>query len=471
MWVIGVAVAMLVVLPAGIVQDSWLALVAGREVAHGGIPHHETLTVLSHGRPWIDQQWLAQLWMYWLYRVGGIALVGVANMGLVVLGVAGAALAARRLGAGASSTARVLALVVWVVILASVVRTQPYAYPLFVATLYLLARDSRRPDRSIWWCLPLLVLWGNLHGSVSLGAGLVSLRGLTVFWERRTALLDRVHAWLRPAILTVAPPLCLLVNPYGASIVGYYHATLLNRAFSKFLAEWQPVTASPVLGVLFFVTATITVWSFGRHAGRTTLWERCALLVLAAGAIIAVRSVVWFDLTALVLLPVSIDAAVRSRQRKRRAPPALKLALLILAVAAFGIAFTHTLTSTTSSLEASSPNLALVAVRDAVVGDPRLRVYADVTFADWLLWRLPAVRGRVSSDARYELLSFNQIEAIVNLDHEQGSDWQQAADGFRLLVLDPTTEHSAIAGFERERGRRILYQSGFAVVILRAARR
>ena len=38
-----------------------MTLVAGREIANGGIPDRETLTVLAAGREWIDQQWLGQV--------------------------------------------------------------------------------------------------------------------------------------------------------------------------------------------------------------------------------------------------------------------------------------------------------------------------------------------------------------------------------------------------------------------------
>src|SRR5437870_13096412 len=58
---------LLVIGPKLFVPDSWLTLVAGREVAHHGLPHHETLTTLSAGHRWTDQQWLAQF----LYYVAG----------------------------------------------------------------------------------------------------------------------------------------------------------------------------------------------------------------------------------------------------------------------------------------------------------------------------------------------------------------------------------------------------------------
>ncbi len=62
------------------------------------------------------------------------------------------------------------------------IRTQGFAYPLFVATLWLLASEVRSPvrRRRVYWVFPMLVLWGNLHGSVTLGAGLAVLYGLVL---------------------------------------------------------------------------------------------------------------------------------------------------------------------------------------------------------------------------------------------------------------------------------------------------
>ena len=66
---------LIVTLPAQVVQDSWLTLVSGREVAQHGLPHHDSLTVWTLGTRWIDQQWLGQLFYYGLARLGGIRAV------------------------------------------------------------------------------------------------------------------------------------------------------------------------------------------------------------------------------------------------------------------------------------------------------------------------------------------------------------------------------------------------------------
>src|SRR6202035_239958 len=109
----------------------------------------------------------------------------------------------------------VLPLCALIVVIFGEVRTQEFVLPLLAATAYLLARDSRRPPREVYWCLPLLVLWANLHGTATIGAALVMLRGLTLAWERRALLLNSVRAWVRPLILVLAAPVTLLATPYG----------------------------------------------------------------------------------------------------------------------------------------------------------------------------------------------------------------------------------------------------------------
>src|SRR5580765_8337803 len=51
-------------------SDGWYTLLAGRLIARSGLPDHDTLTAIGHGRAWVDQQWLGQLAGYGLWRAG-----------------------------------------------------------------------------------------------------------------------------------------------------------------------------------------------------------------------------------------------------------------------------------------------------------------------------------------------------------------------------------------------------------------
>jgi hypothetical protein len=438
-------------------------------VAQHGIPHHETLTTLAHGRPWLDQQWLAQLGLYELERLGGLALIGLIDVALVLGALLGAIWAALRLGARLRSVAWILPLAAWGMISGLEVRTQAFVYPLMVTLVYLLAADSRGPSRRVWWCLPLVVLWGNLHGSALMAAGLVALRGLTVAWERRGELFRAPRAWGKPLVLVLGAPACLIANPYGLSIASYYRATVFNPAFHKLIAEWEPVTHEVAMLIAVLLLSATAIWGVVRHRSHTTLWERCALVVLAVGAFLAVRNVPWFALAALVLLPVWIDPSAPAPAWRTRWGRALAVGVAALGVAWLVQGTVKTLGRSTASLTPYFPPGALATVRSEVDAHPGWRVYADDTLADWLLWQLPELRGRVAADARFELMSSAQLDSQVDLVSALGAGWKRAARGCRLLVLNNVSYRHATAGFARETGARTLYESVHAVVIVRAA--
>jgi hypothetical protein len=284
-----------------------------------------------------------------------------------------------------------------------------------------------------------------------------------MLWERRR---DGAPPLGHALALIAGAPLALLLTPYGTGIVPYYRATLLSPAFRSFVTEWQPVTADAPLAILFFLLAGAAIWSLGRHRGRSTLWERAATLILAAGGILAVRNVVWFALLTLILLPLWIDAAVRARERSAAPRPRLNATLLAAVGVVLVILAVRVLSSATSMLtDANYPAGALAAVRGAVATHPGSRVFADETYADWLLWEQPSLRGRIAYDASFELLSGAQLDAIAELKSVAGLDWLRAARGDRVLVLADTGDPNPVHALRLQAGVRLLYDhDGVAVL-------
>lgn len=455
--------------------DSWLALVTGREIWQNGLPHIETLTAMSRGDTWTDQQWLAQLLYYAIYRGGGLGLLATVNVVLLVGPIAAATVAARRLGAPFRSVLILLPVILTMVTPSREVRTQELAIPLFVALGLLLSADSRRPTRRVLWCLPILALWANLHGTVTLGALLVVIRGLMLGAERR-GMWRAPAAWRMPVALVIGAPLACLVTPYGLAIIGYYHATMLSDTLRHFVVEWQPVTVVPTTAASVFITAAIGLWAFGRNPGRTTSWEKLAFLVLAAGSIEVVRNALFFGLFALTITPVALaygptEASPRAAGLSDRRRAAINGVLALCAVAALAVTVVATLVRPDSVVQdtAQQPGL-LTAVQRTTADNPRLRVLADEHFADWLLWRDPALAGRVANDVRFELLSGHQVSLLEKLFGVMGTGWKQGARGYRLLVLDTASDQPAISAFLKEPGRRVLFDAAGQIVILRTAR-
>jgi hypothetical protein len=447
--------------PLEFVQDSWLTLVSGREVATYGLPQHEALTVMSHGVHWVDQQWLAQIIFYELVRLGGLRLAVLLHVALLV-GAFGLAIAAAR-WRGASVTT-----VFWIGLVCMFLapwgwqlRAQSFAYPLFVGTLWLLIADSRTPSRRVLFVLPLLVLWGNLHGSVVLGAGLVVLRSLTIVWERFRG--RQNSHWALRALLLSAAPLAALVSPYGTQLVGYYHHMLGSPLLSKFVQEWGPTT--PQRAWLFYALAFCALWLLGRAGGALTPFERLALVASVGAALMAIRHVVWFELTALILLPVLVTAWKGSSQGSGDPRPLTRW-IGRLSAAALVVTAAALLMPAAGWYEGHVPTSAKAAIAKAT-SRPGTKVFASETLADWLLWTEPSLRGRVAYDVRFEIMTERQLDRLVDYHRRAGRNWEAPTERFGVLILDRRHDLAVANALRKNRRMHTDYVDKDVVVLSR----
>jgi hypothetical protein len=447
-------------LPSGVQSDGWLALLAGREIVAHGLPSHDTLTVWAHGRQWIDQQWLAQVALYGVQRFGGYRLVMLFHATLVLGGFGAACAIARRRGASALS-------VTWIGVLgllayfpeAAIMRAQSFAYVFFVAVVALLFADSRSRSNRIFFVLPLLVVWANLHGSVAVGAGLVSLYGLTTLLSARRA----PHAgWARGLLLLVAPWGCVLASPYATSLPSYYQTILFGAHFGRYVTEWSP-TAWSIVTAPVYILVVAGVWLLGRARGGATRFELLAFLVTSLLAFQALRNMAWVALTAILLLPRLLDCVrtppAEPRRVNRILAPAALVGALIIVVA--------TASKSDSWFVHRYPTAAANAAAAAAGRDGR--IFANEAYADWLVWTHPRLSGRIAYDTRFELLNTDQLGLVQKFRSRIG-DWQAAAAGYQVLVLSKTDEKHSIAAFLRSHQARKVADDRGIVVLRRVAR-
>jgi hypothetical protein len=450
MFVIAVSAVFMISLlgiPKHLSQDGWLALVSGRAIAAHGIPQHDYFSYLTHGVRWVDQQWLAQLVMYEVEHIGGLPLLCVLYVLVTVAAFAGAVAAARSLGAEDLPVLEAtLPGAFFYLVTALSIRTQGLAYPLFVTTLWLLASELRSPvrRRRVYWVFPMLVLWGNLHGSVTLGAGLAMLYGLVVLFGsvRRDGLRGLADA--RALAFIVLSPLTLLATPYGTGMVHYYRVTLMNPQFSRMVTEWKPVLSVPILAVPLFIVIALTAAAVLRvlvkaRAGRTSrpeLFSVLALVALAIGAVIAVRNVTWFGIALVVLLPgilTQLKEGAPAPLRRARTNRIIATATVVLAL----LTAVVILGRPSSWFTSSYPTKALPTLRALVARYPHVHILADVSYADWLIWEDPRLfSGRVAYDTSFELLTPTQLTAIADLAARTKSA-RSLVDEFGIWMLYP----------------------------------
>jgi hypothetical protein len=453
-------IVLLLLMPGELVQDSWSTLVGGREIANHGLPHRETLTVMAHGVRWIDQQWLSQILFYEMFQAGGYRLILLVHVALIASAFGLALVAARHGGASPLSVFLVACVCFFVAPWGWQMRAQSFAPLLFIGVFWLLIADGRTSSRRVFLVLPLLVVWANLHGSVALAAGLVALYGLVRVLDRKR------RETIKGLALMVLAPLAVLCSPYGFSLVHYYRELLVNPPFRNLIVEWTAPTPRPITA-LFYVLAFVTVWSLGRWGRKLSRFECLALLVTLASALSATRNVVWFGLAALVLLPVLLDETRISSAT--RALPMVRRALSLSALTGLAVTLVIVAAKPAGWYDHLWPNRAGAAI-SAATQDPATRVFASDKYADWLLWRNPKLAGRVAFDIRFELNSRTQIRSLSDYFGRIGPNWQAAARGYQVIVLDRHTHNRVRLALRRDPRIRQAYLSHDLAVLVRTGK-
>jgi hypothetical protein len=442
------------------VQDSWLAIAGGRDIAEHGLPWHERLTTVALGAEWVDQQWLGKLSLYGLAAVGGVRMLAVAHVLLVLGAVYAAMTIARRRGATDPSVFWVSVAVLLIAPWSWQLRTQGLAYVLFVAVVAVVTEERIRPAIRVMACAPILALWANVHGSVTLGAVLVA--GAALCAIRLELPKGGIRGRLLAGLAALVPVACLFASPYGFHLLDYYHSLLGNPLMGRYIDEWRAPTFRSAF--VFFALAAVVLWLVARHGRVLTTMERWALLVTGLTGFMTIRGIVWFGLAAVLVVPKLLDERSRREAHPSSSPLLVTVATLSsgVAIALLGVQLAHL----PRVLGDSYPGSAARVVGTAVDRDETLKVFASERYADWLLWKEPQLAGKIVYDVRFELFDAEHFAQLAAF-HDHGTRKGDITDGARLLVLDRLADRVAVRALTRESAARILYEDANLVVILR----
>lgn len=416
--------------PRQINSDTWFNLVLGREIMASGLVTRNDLTAEAAGARWIDQQWLAHLVHYWLAQLLGLpGLVLVASL-LTCASLLAAAEHALQNGASPGRTllAGTLALGA---LLPQAVRAQTFALPLLAFFLCRLDSDARSPSRRTWWLVPCAALWGNLHGSALLAPVFGVLLALTRVLDTRCWRL-----FARDLLLAACLGGALLASPYGIDLLGYYGDILGNPAFRVHVGEWGPlpIASEPAKSLLIAVLLAAALLV----VRRTRSFLRCFPLGVCLGlALLTLRSArhaTPLAIASAAFLPALADAALGQRLRLEADRALQRISRALLPVALLGGCIAIPLLSR-HSLRVDLP--AAFCDRVALAADGAARVLADEHHADRLLWFHPELKGRLSHDVRFELLSPEFIQSLTQLYGFPGTPLAQGwLSRYDLVVVD-----------------------------------
>ncbi|MFH1088221.1 MAG: hypothetical protein V1719_00030 [Patescibacteria group bacterium] len=302
----------------------------GADILRLGVPIGDLYSHTMFGYPWISHEWLTDVGLYLSSHYLGFWFLSALFAGLVV--------AAYLLSAMVSKARwEVIVLITFVAALVALpivgIRAQVITLLGLATTLYLLFDWYHRPDKHrIYWLVPLMLVWVNLHGGFIAGLLLAG-----VFWllTAGKAVLQRyVRAPLNGPVLTTRQLIELAVviilmagvtfaNPYTWRVYDEIIRTVFNSAVHTGIAEWHPVqwqwANSQSQNLIIY-----TVWLL---ALLPWTWRRLDVVKLGLAVIFFVisltswRNLPFFPLIALPLLgdminqlfPKGIHYYLRSR--------------------------------------------------------------------------------------------------------------------------------------------------------------
>lgn len=204
-----------------------------------------------------------------------------------------------------------------------IARAQLLSLVPYAALLVLLRREHDRPSRLVWAAVPLIALWGNLHGAVLVG---VAVLGCYLAFSRL-----RLDPWtsVGVALLSLAAT-CL--NPGLLRAPSYYLGVFGGAATSDDSGMWSRLSLSNPFDLLLLVAAIGLAYMTFR--GRRPAWEYAAALGLGGATLIAARHGIWLLLflsvpAALALTRGRGDAATPEEPASRRVSAATALACTV----------------------------------------------------------------------------------------------------------------------------------------------
>lgn len=421
----------------------------------GGPISREPFAALHLGEPLPAVAWAGQAVMALARRLGGWNLLRVTDALCWLGGFWLVAAACYRRGAAMHAVMLALLLGFVAALPTASIRPQSFACLCFGALLAL-QRLGLRPALTIAFGAPLLVVWQNLHPSVSVAAiamGMAALPGWAAWLRGRTRSIPAA-----PTVLALVALAAIFATPDGLSVL---QTSALNAEASIAIgaSEWLPlwISANRSNAVPVAVVAVLAVRLCLSHRSRVDAGELAVVIGLLLMTAVAYRFVLFW---AVAMVPV-IARVAGEPGRERPINPAMVLVPIAL-VAVIAPLLAPTRFAETLPL-AAVERLRHEGVRGTVYGDfPFGGAIIDAGYPDWHV----AYDGRYYRYSRKEWQYNGGIEnGIVPLvDVER--KWNPAA-----FVLDEYHNAPLAGELARRRDwRRIWSERGIVVYVPRRRR-
>jgi hypothetical protein len=449
--------------------DLWGHVLFGLDLIQTGrVVRPDTYSYLSGSTPWINHEWLTEALFGLAYQAAGATGLVLLKMavGLTAMGLVLAQLLRRGLR---TLHAVVLLLLAFTLVSVGTNTIRPQIFSFLGLVLLLRALDAADRGRARWlWGVPFVMAgWVNLHGGFLAGVALLLVWGgahlvAAVIRRRR----GEPHAALGlPAVggAVAGGLLATFVNPYGVRLWTFLLETA--TVARPEITEWAQTSLATWEGGCYLILLAGCAYAMLTHGRPPALPGLAIFLVLAFGALTAIRHLPLFGLAAPIVAADALAALSRRRGTSGGAPRSLRFAPLLLLLTA-GLVALSIPWLRGPRIEATAqvfPARAVGVLRDSGVSG-NLAVHFD--WGEYAIWHLaPALK--VSVDGRRETVYDEEIYA-ANIQFIFGvGDWDHLLDDHPTdLALIP--RHLPVYNLlQLKPGWSPVYEDGVAAVFAR----
>ena len=219
--------------------DFWFHLKTGEYIVLNGIvPTTDPFSSTFNGSPWMVHGWISAVSFHFIHAwfgYGALIFLFALLMTLAFWFVF--------LRCHAHPFITGFAILLGILSASTNIGVRPRVFTLLLISIFLfiLERFTRSGEgKSIWLMIALSALWVNLHGGFFIGIALIGLTIVGVILDKWISK-DSAPLWPRLKMLTlvlVGCVLALLVNPYGAAMLGVPVRVLQNPVYKEVVVDW-----------------------------------------------------------------------------------------------------------------------------------------------------------------------------------------------------------------------------------------
>ncbi len=428
--------------------DFWWHLKTGEFIFHHhSIPRVDTYSFTNYGKVWVAHEWLSEVIFYVLYSWFGFnTLIFI----FTILTVVAFWLVLRHSRSHIFLKGTAMLLGVWSIL--PTVGVRPRTFTLLLAAFYLATLwsfDRGESKKRIWWLVPLMVLWVNLHAGYLIGLVLigVALMGTVLdAWSLGATIRSRWDQIKTLSLVFIACVAAVNLNPQGPRIYLFPFEFFFSSVQQNLVLDWvsPDFHQSELLPLAILIIATMAALALSPKRVKpselilflSTLYatlksnRHMAIFALVAAPLLSNYLQGWLETTSFATAfrdsPTSGD---------RRKAIVFNLILLVPLVACV---------VRLRSMIYSPPAQERVGVPLQAVAYLKENNITGNTFTDpniwsgYLIWETPA--NPVYIDGRIDMYGDQFVRDYVDLTSGQ-TDWKDPFNryGVKAAIVSPTS--------------------------------